>query len=136
MGRLLDMFVHQYNYTDFHELNLDWLIALVKELIQSVDLLTEWRSEHEKEYKELKKLYDDIVNGNFPPDMEAALRQWVIDNSESIIGELIKHVFFNLNDEGYFVAYIPDSWSDIIFGTTGLDTFPVGIDYGHLTLSY
>ena len=136
MGRLLDMFVHKYNYTDFHELNLDWLILATKELLKEVDSLDEWKSEHEKEYEELKALYDGLVAGEFPDGMEEALKQWVIDNSESIIGELIKHVFFNLNDEGYFVAYIPDSWSDIIFGTTGLDIFPVGVDYGHLTLNY
>ena len=30
---------------------------------------------------------------------------------------LVKQVFFGLNQEGYFVAYIPQSWSDIIFDT-------------------
>ena len=130
------MFFPQYPYINLNDLNLDWLLKHMKDLVQAVGSLDAWREEHEKEYEELKKLYDDIVSGNFPPDMEEALKQWVIDNSVSIIGELIKHVFFNLNDEGYFVAYIPDSWSDIIFGTTGLDTFPVGIDYGHLTLTY
>lgn len=136
MGRLLDMFVHKYNYTDFHELNLDWLIMATKELLKEVDSLDEWKSEHEKEYEELKNFYDDLASGDFPEGMYDTLHQWVVDNAESIIAELVKCVFFNLTDDGYFVAYIPDSWSDIIFGTTGLDTFPVGIDYGHLTLNY
>lgn len=130
------MIWNQYPYINLNDLNLDWILKHFREFVTAIAGLEEWRAEHEKEYEELKKLYDDIVSGNFPPDMESALKQWVIDNSVSIIGELIKHVFFNLNDEGYFVAYIPDSWSDIIFGTTGLDTFPAGIDYGHLTLNY
>ena len=130
------MFFPQYPYINLNDLNLDWLLKHLKELVQAVGGLDAWRAEHEKEYEELKALYDGLVAGEFPAGMEQALKQWVIDNSVSIIGELIKHVFFNLNDEGYFVAYIPDSWSDIIFGTTGLDTFPAGVDYGHLTLNY
>lgn len=130
------MFFPQYPYINLNDLNLDWLLKHLKDLVQAVGSLDVWREEHEKEYEELKALYDGLVAGEFPAGMEEALKQWVIDNSVSIIGELIKHVFFNLNDEGYLVAYIPDSWSDIIFGTTGLDTFPAGIDYGHLTLTY
>ena len=53
-----------------------------------------------------------------------------------IIAEFVRMVFFGLTDTGHFVAYIPDSWDNIIFGTTGLDDFPIGVDYGHLTISY
>lgn len=130
------MFFTQYPYINLNDLNLDWLLKHMKELLAALDDLERWRAEHEQEYEELKKLYDDIVSGNFPEEMKKSLYDWVVANSVSIIGELIKSVYFNLNDEGYLVAFIPDSWSDIIFGTTGLDTFPVGIDYGHLTLNY
>lgn len=44
MGRLLDLFISKYNYTDFHELNLDCLISdmmnLVKEMDEFVSLNT------------------------------------------------------------------------------------------------
>lgn len=125
-----------YPYLNVNDLNLDWIINHFKEFIDEISSLEEWRSEHEREYEELKALYDAIVSGNFPDSMKTALHDWVVANSVSIIGSLIKSVFFGINDEGYFVAYIPDSWSDIIFGTTGLDDFPAGVDYGHLTLSY
>lgn len=56
---------------------------------------------------------------------------------ESYISEAIKMVFFGLTDAGYFIAYIPDSWSDITFNTTGYDiTVPCISEYGHLVLSY
>lgn len=63
------------------------------------------------------------------------------DNAEKNLKEIIDKyiatmVFFNLTDDGYFIAIIPESWDDITFGTTGLDVFPAGIDYGHLTLNY
>lgn len=130
------MWFNQYPYINLNDLNLDWIIKHFRDFVDAISSLEEWRASHEAEYEELKKLYDDIVSGNFPEEMKESLYKWVVDNSVSIIGELIKMVFFNLTDDGYLVAFIPDTWSDIIFGTTGLDTFPVGVDYGHLTLKY
>lgn len=125
-----------FPYTDFHELNLDWIIAHFKEFIEEIRSLETWRTEHEAAYEELKNLYDDIVSGNFPDSMKNALENWVRINGVDIIGELVKMVFFGITMDGYFVAYIPDSWDEITFGTTGLDDFPAGVEYGHLTLSY
>ena len=136
MGRLLGFFSHKYPYSDFHELNADWLISAYKELIAEVDSLDSWKIEHEAEYEELKALYDDIISGNFPAAMYNTLYNWVAENSFSIIGSLVKNVFFEITDNGYFVAYIPESWDDIQFATTGLDIIIPGYDYGHLTLSY
>ena len=130
------MFTNIFPYTDFHELNLDTFILKFKEFIVRMDGLDEWRVTHEEEYQELKKLYDDILAGNFPESMVNSLKKWVEVNGVELIGEMIKTVFFGITDSGYFVAYIPDSWDEIQFGTTGLDDFPVSVDYGHLTLSY
>lgn len=136
MGRLLDLFINKWPYTDFHELNADWLIESTKEMLKTVDKLDDWRAEHEVEYEELKALYDDLLAGNFTPEMEAALYKWCVENTEEIITRAIKAVFFGLTQDGYFVAYIPESWSEITFGTSGLDDFPTGVDFGHLTLTY
>ena len=130
------MFNNIFPYTDFHELNLDWILAHFKEFLEQIESLNTWRSSHEEEYQELKKLYDDILAGNFPESMVSSLKKWVEVNGVELIGEMIKTVFFGITDSGYFVAYIPDSWDEIQFGTTGLDDFPAGVDYGHLTLSY
>ena len=128
-------FFNQYPYINENVLNLDYILKHLKEFMGLVDGLEEWKAQHEEEYKELKALYDDIISGNFPETMYDALHEWVVENSVSIIGGLIKTVFFVL-ENGYLVAYIPDSWSEIIFGTTGLDDFPSGYDFGHLTLTY
>lgn len=54
-----------------------------------------------------------------------------------IISKAIKNVFFGLTQSGYFVAYIPDSWDEITFNTTGYDIeTDIQKDYGHLVLSY
>lgn len=133
MGRLLDMFVHKYNYTDFHELNLDWLILATKELLKEVDSLDEWKSEHEKEYEELKTLYDQIISGEFPDSIIQAFNDWMIENALDIVGEMIKTVHFGLTNDGYFCAYIPSSWEEIQFDTVNDYNDPL---YGHLMLLY
>lgn len=58
--------------------------------------------------------------------------------AEKIIAQYIATmVFFGLTDSGYFVAYIPENWDTIHFGTTGLDIdAPIQPEYGHLVLLY
>lgn len=126
-------FPHTRNYDD----DLGWLIVTVKKLIKLCNGLEEWKKEHEEEYLELKKLYDDILAGRFPEEMIKALREWIEANISDFIADVIKSVFFGLTDAGYFVAYIPDSWDDIKFNTTEYDIFITEfVDYGHLVLSY
>lgn len=50
---------------------------------------------------------------------------------EEYIGKVVKNVEFGISSSGYFVGYVPDSWSGIEFGT-----IQDGSLYGHLTLSY
>lgn len=126
-----------YPYHNFSDYNLDWCIKIVKELTPRVEQLEEWRNEHENEYEELKQLYDDIMQGNFPQSMIDSLKKWISRNAYDIIGELVKMVFFGLTDSGYFVAYIPESWSDITFKTSEYDiNIPLFGEYGHLVLYY
>lgn len=86
---------------------------------------------------EFKKSIEDMINtGNLPKAFTDALVKWTDTHLESIISKAIKHVYFGLNDAGYFVAYIPDSYADIVFNTTGYDyTDKMQPEYGHLVLS-
>jgi len=50
---------------------------------------------------------------------------------QEYIGKVIKNVVFGISTAGYFMAMIPDNWSDLQFGTV-----QSGELYGHLTLQY
>ena len=69
------------------------------------------------------------------------VEDWIANHSdtsymEELIAQYIKMVFFGLTDDGYFVAYIPDSWDDIIFSTSQYDDFTtLEPEFGHLILS-
>lgn len=50
---------------------------------------------------------------------------------------LLKMIIVALDDNGYIIFYIPETWNDITFNTTGYDiNVPSMPDYGHLVLSY
>lgn len=133
MGRLIDLFYNKYNYTDFHELNLSWLLDAVKQLLIAMDNMEEWKTQHIEEYEELKKLYDDLMAGNYPDTFIDSLTKWIDKYGVDIIAAKIKAVHFGLTNDGYFCAYIPESWSDIHFDTV---TDYNDALYGHLMLLY
>ena len=72
----------------------------------------------------------------------AELEEWIknVDTtyiSEWIAEHLANMIFVEINDAGYFVIYIPGSWQDITFNTSGWDiVLDPPRDYGHLVLSY
>ena len=93
-------------------------------------------AEYEPKIEDFYNLYEMMISGTLPEGVKKGIHDWMVQNAANIVGNLVKMVFFGITDNGYFVAYIPDSWDEITFGTTGLDDFPTGIEYGHLTLSY
>ena len=69
------------------------------------------------------------------------VQEWINNFDSEFAREIIeKHlatmIFVEISDAGYFVYYIPDSWDDITFNTTGLDVTIDNYDYGRLVLSY
>lgn len=69
------------------------------------------------------------------------IQKWISNFStiylEKLIAEKIATmIFVEISDAGYIIYYIPDTWNDITFNTTGLDVIIDGKDYGHLVLSY
>ena len=68
--------------------------------------------------------------------------QEMLDNFDTVVIERIVReylatmIFVEISDAGYFIYYIPDSWDNIQFETSGLDVELPNVEYGRLILSY
>ena len=77
--------------------------------------------------------FADFKAHGFDDYYAAQVLQWISDNLEFIFTNTAKQVYFGLTLDGHFVAYIPESWDDILFDTGmvyGEDT------YGRLILRW
>ena len=125
----------EFPHTRTYDTDLGWLIKDYKTLDEFKEAVKHWIEDTQPTIDELNQLLDMIGSGNLPEGMQEGIRRWLEVNALDLIGELVKMVFFGITDDGYFVAYIPESWADIVFGTTGLDTIIPGYEYGRLVLS-
>lgn len=82
---------------------------------------------------DLQKQIDAFKESGFDDYYKDDVQNWINNNLEYVFDTLAKQVYFGITADGYFVAYIPDSWDDIIFETGrdySLDT------YGRLILKW
>lgn len=84
---------------------------------------------------------------NFAGDLDeirkelAIVEKWIADFDTSYIEEVVKKflatmIFVEISDAGYIIYFIPETWKDITFNTTGLDVDIPDREYGRLVLSY
>ena len=74
-----------------------------------------------KEVEETLKKYADILDGkieDFDRIILEKTEQWLDENMEDILTQAVQLVWFGLTDDGYFMAVIPENWSDVQFDTT------------------
>ena len=132
-------FNYEFPYTDPNMYNDDWLLHTVKNIVAQLGELEYWKEEFKEAYEEIMEIYNQIISGDFPDSVKEAFYKWMQENAVNIVGSMVKNVFFGLTDDGYFVAYIPDSWEDIEFNTSEYDIILSDhpeYGYGHLVLSY
>lgn len=130
-------FNYEFPYTDPNLYNDDWLLSKMKELLAKMEGIEAWKTEYEQAYEDFKKMVEDIEAGNFPESIQTAFIRWMQKNALDLIGELARMVYFGITDDGHWVAYIPESWDEVVFNTTGYDiNIPDHPDFGHLVLSF
>lgn len=127
----------EFPHTRTYDNDLGWLIKQCKTNMDAIAVLEEWKNNTQSAIDDLQQLYADISAGRFPPEIAAGVTGWISEHFYDIVGDMMKMVFFGLTDSGYFVAYIPESWDDIQFFTTGYDfTTDLMPEFGHLVLGY
>lgn len=100
------------------------VVDYINKLIDDDKIIVKNIDELQKDMTIVKRWIDNFDTGFIEKEVNAYLKK------------AVKMVMFGLNDNGYFVAYIPETWDDIIFNTTGLDITIDDVDYGHLVLSW
>lgn len=77
--------------------------------------------------------FESVKNGDYVELYINAIAKWIDNNLQQLVGRVVKYVFFGLTDDGYFIAYIPESWDFISFDTIIQPENPL---YGHLLLQW
>lgn len=91
------------------------LIASDREIVESIDELK----------ADMAQVQEWIDSFNYEPLLQTV--------AQMVQKYLTKGVYFGLTNEGYFCAYIPESWAYITFDTIMDADDPL---YGHLVLMY
>ena len=95
--------------------------GLIKELANRIWEYDQILAEKLKEVEDTLQHYTDIIDGkveNFDEIIVTKTEKWLSENMEDILTEAVKIVWFGLTDDGYFMAVIPENWSDVQFDTT------------------
>lgn len=82
----------------------------------------------------VKKCYDEVqklINGDYIESYVTALAKWIDNNLQVMVSRVVTYVWFAIDENGYFVAYIPDQWDFVNFDT---ELNPDDEDYGKLRL--
>lgn len=109
------------------------ICKMIDKLICYADMLGDTENETQERIAELEKLFKEFIESGFDDYYADQVEQWINDNANLLFTKYAKQVYFGLNEQGYFVAYIPDGWSDIIFDTGAV----YGVDtYGRLILRW
>lgn len=109
------------------------LIDKVNEIINKYDDYDELFAETIELLKEFEKELEDFKEHGFDEYYARQVYEWISANLEYIYDKTIAMVFFGLTLDGHFVAYVPDSWKEIVFDTGMVYGSP---NYGRLILKY
>lgn len=109
------------------------MCCLIQQLIDKYGSTDSQIYQNTEAIKELQELFVKFQESGFDDYYEQQVIKWIGDNIAILYQQLAKQVFFGLTSDGYFCAYVPDSWGDITFDTgavCGTET------YGRLILRF
>lgn len=72
---------HAYPYTDFHEMNLDWVLTTYQSLVDKLNETIDWVNNHQEEYEEAMRRLEAVENEieTFEAQITAAFNQLQAD---------------------------------------------------------
>lgn len=107
--------------------------CIINAFSDQVNDVTGQVNDNTSKIEELKELFQKFMDSGFEDYYEKQLEQWINDNVKWLWETFAQMVFFGLTSDGYFCAYVPDSWADITFDTGAVYGTS---SYGRLLLKY
>lgn len=108
----------------------DESLSYYEVLCKVVDYLNKVIEDDNQFVEELEELEKALA------EVQHIIDTFDVEFAEKIIAEYLATMIFVEIPDGHFVYYIPESWNDIQFETTGYDVNIQDYDYGHLVLNY
>ena len=94
------------------------VVEYLNKTMQNVNSINENGQSMQAEIEELQRLFEEFKTSGFDDYYAARMEQWIRDNAERIIKEMmLTGLWFGLTSDGYFCAYIPETWDDVTFDT-------------------
>ena len=109
------------------------MCCMLHKLVCYSDMLASELNIDKDKLQELSDMFDRFQESGFEAYYAEQIHAWVLENMPDIIRDAIRMVFFGLTADGYFCAWIPDSWTDIWFDTGANYNRS---DYGHLMILF
>lgn len=87
----------------------------IDKLINYADMLDVNLNATHDDVVALQEELQNLKDGGLLDYYEKQIKAWIDANMERIMSRAIKFAMFGINKDGRFVAYVPDSWSEIQF---------------------
>ena len=87
----------------------------IDKLINYADMMNVNLNATHDDVVKLQQELENLENGGLLDFYEKQIAAWVDANMERIMSRAIKFAMFGINKDGRFVAYVPESWSEIQF---------------------
>ena len=100
-----------------NEQRIKYLCMLCDDLCNYQNSVQKSVNSLEDRQTELEQIFTKFKESGFNDYYREMLEKWLDDHLQFIFTHTIRQVYFGLTQDGHFVAYVPDSWSDIVFDT-------------------
>lgn len=116
------------------------VVKYINDMIQNQDTMNQLLQEYGVDIKQLQTDVEylsnelkKVKNGTYVSLYIDALSQWIDNNLQEMVSKIVQQVYFEINNNGYFTAFIPDKWDFLKFDTIINTDDP---NYGCLVLEW
>lgn len=113
---------------------LNQLVDKYNLMVDATNQNTEDIADLQQAVQELQEELDKVKNGEYVSLYLESIINWIDANLQCLVARIVKFVCFGLTDDGYFCAYIPQTWKFLQFDT-GMD-YNKKDTYGHLIIEW